>query len=285
MPSRPEKGSPACEPPARSGAIRHRRRQPGGVRGRARAQHSNRPRPARPPPRQSCFRCFRSCEQPARSGSIQQSLLPFPGIADYLGRWRALPAIAAVLAEVGPRLKRIRAEPRRHADRARRSDRNLEEHPVEARDRPAQAQPRTAPADRPSPSGPAGRAGRRTRDRRSPHPAQAESPQRPHLRPAHTAAERPARLEGDHPARAGRSRASHPRGPRMALRALRAAAADPRRPRHHDGPRRSRRVRHQPSALVRPSRRPSPSRSSACSAGTANATTSAPHPRRKTKDA
>ena len=68
--------------------------------------------------------------------------------------------------------------PRRHADQARRRDRNLEEHPVETRVRPAQTQPRTAPADRPRPPGPSGRTGRRTRDRRSPHPAQAESPRK-----------------------------------------------------------------------------------------------------------
>jgi ribonuclease G len=65
-----------------------RLRDLGGVRGRARAPHSIRPRPRPPPPRRTCFRCFRSWEQRARSGPIRQSLLPFPGITDYLGRWR-----------------------------------------------------------------------------------------------------------------------------------------------------------------------------------------------------
>ena len=35
--------------------------------------------------------------------------MPFPGITDFLGRWKTLEQFAAVLAEVGPRLRRIRA--------------------------------------------------------------------------------------------------------------------------------------------------------------------------------
>ena len=62
----------------------------------------------------------------------------------------------------------------------------------------------------------------------------------------------------------------------MALRAQWADASDPRRPRHHHGTRRGRRVRHPAGALVRSRRPTSLSRSSACSAGRVNASTSAP---------
>ena len=50
------------------------------------------------------------------------------------------PALATVLAEVGPRLKRLRTQPGRHPDPARRRDRHLQEHPVAAGD-PASASP------------------------------------------------------------------------------------------------------------------------------------------------
>ena len=106
------------------------------------------------------------------------------------------------------------------------ADGDLEEHAVAVGDGPAQAQPRAAPPDRPGPPGAPRRARRRTRGRRPPDPAAAAQAQGSRCRPSDPDAEWPARVEGADSARARRTRAPHPRGARMALRPLRAAAAD-----------------------------------------------------------
>src|SRR4051794_5942359 len=63
--------------------------------------------------------------------------------------------------------------PRRHADLARRDDGHLEEHAVAARERPAEAEPRAAPAACRGLPGTARRAGRCARRGRPAHPDEA----------------------------------------------------------------------------------------------------------------
>src|SRR5581483_409311 len=122
-----------------------------------------------------------------------------------------------------------------HLDQRRGADRHLEEHALAPRERPAEAEPRTAATARRRVPGAARRAGRCARGRRPPRPVQAAYPQRPPCLPAHAADNRACCLEGRDPARA-RAQPTHPRRLRVALRALRANAAGPRRAGHHDGP-------------------------------------------------
>ena len=118
----------------------------------------------------------------------------------------------------------------------------------------AQAEPRAAAAAGRGLSSAARRARRRTAGRRPAGAAQAPHPQRAARLSAHGAVQRHGGVEGRHPARA-RAQAPDPCGLRVAVRALRRDAPDPRRARHHDAARRGRRVRHAAAALVRPGRR------------------------------
>ena len=186
------------------------------------------------------------------------------------------PAITAVLADVGPRLKQARARRDVTLTAARRRDRDLQEHAVAPRVGPAQAEPRAAAADRPGPPDPARRARRRARRRRPAHPPAAPEAQRSRGGPAHAAAARHARVEGDHPAGARQPRAAHARGLRVAVRARGRAPPHRRRPRHHDDGR-----ARSPSSTPRSRTGSAPratgrSRSSASSAGRASGSTSAP---------
>ena len=151
--------------PAPRAAEHERRAQPG----RAAADHHH---------VDSCLRCFRPCSSSLRRSALDSATFVAvsgnrPG---YLATMetsrsdRGRPGRGRSAPEAGP------GAARRHADRAGRSDRDLQEHPVEAGVRPAQAQPRAAPADRPGPPGPSRRAGRRARGRRPAHPAQAAKP-------------------------------------------------------------------------------------------------------------
>ena len=195
--------------------------------------------------------------------------------------WAAMsdaPALATVLAEVGPRLKRLRtrrgvtltqlaAETGISKSTLSRLESGQRKPSLELLLPLAQAH--QVPLDElvgaPEVGDPA-------------HPAQAATPQRPCRLPADPAVKWRARLEGDHPARERRARASHARRLRMALRALGPHATDPGRARHHDA-----------HPAKSPSSTPgfrtgsalpttSPSRSSASTRPTASACTSAPHP-------
>ena len=117
-----------------------------------------------------------SAAQRAPTARLLTTFVAVSGNTWWTGRMETSPAITAVLAEVGPRLKRVRTQRRRDADRTGRRDRDLQEHPVPAGIGPTQAQPRAAPADRPGPSDPARRVGRRTR--RSATPESGSSPAR-----------------------------------------------------------------------------------------------------------
>ena len=132
------------------------------------------------------------------------------------------PEIDAVLAEVGPRLKRARTQRGVTLTELAAATGHLQEHAVAAGIRATPAQPRAAAADRPGPPDTARRPGRRTGGRRPANPAQADSPQGPRRRPADPPAERHACLEGADPAGGGRTRAAHPRRLRVAVRAVRA---------------------------------------------------------------
>ena len=165
------------------------------------------------------------------------------------------PAIATALAEVGPRLKRVRARRGVTLTELAAATGISKSTLSRLETGPAQAQPRAAPTDRPGPPGAPRRAGRRTRGRRPQNPAQAAKTQRPHRRPPDPDTQWHARLESDHPARARRARAPHPRGHEWLYVLSGQMRLILGRPRHHHGAGRGRRVRHQPSALVRPGRR------------------------------
>ncbi|CAK7282708.1 hypothetical protein SGPA1_20683 [Streptomyces misionensis JCM 4497] len=137
------------------------------------------------------------------------------------------------------------------AGRAVRGHRHLREHAVPAGVRAAQAQPGAAAADRPGPPGPAGRTGRRAAGRRSPGAHRARAALRPHLLAADPPAGRPPGLQGARTQAPGGAGPAHPRGVRVAVRALRAAAAGARRARRGAVGRGGGRVRHPGAALVR----------------------------------
>lgn len=89
--------------------------------------------PLRSPPRRACA-----------TVSLRQLLLPFSGNW-CLSQPVATSEIDAVLADVGPRLRQLRAPTRRDVDRTGCHDRYLQEHPVPPRVGPTQAKPRAVP--------------------------------------------------------------------------------------------------------------------------------------------
>ena len=146
--------------------------------------------------------------------------------------WRR-DAIPDVLAEVGPRLRRLR-ERRGLTLTALAAQTGISKSTLsrlESGQRKPSLELLLPLAEALSPA--ARRARRRAAGRRPARPARAQDPQRPARLSADAAVQRHGRVEGRDPARA-RAQAAHPRRLRVAVRALRRDAADPRRARHHD---------------------------------------------------